>query len=153
MLRSFLQKYIQLIQDLSKSQMDSYMSDKSKKTLDTDAVVELEPDLQDSCAKFVIHFREDGEFTIATDFIRNDQKTVEISGLLLHMLNSGDLAEYFVESLKVWARGDIEKESFAKEVIKEWKKSFYENSEQDLPLEKNKLAIDPSDVFGLKRIQ
>ena len=65
------------------------------------------------------------------------------------MINSGNLAEYFVKSLKVWAEGDVDKETFAKEVIKEWKKLFYTKNEDSDIL----LAVDPSDVFGLKRMK
>ena len=153
MLNYFIKSYKKLIEELSKSQMDNIIPESSESSDSLEQQLEPEEDLKDACAKFVILFREDGEFTIGSDFFRYDDEAIEISGMMLHMINSGTLAEYFIQSLKAWAEGHIEKEAFAKEVVKEWKKTFDDNVEQDLSSGQNKLAIDPSDVFGLKRMK
>ena len=73
---------------------------------------------------------------------------------MLHMINSGNLAEYFIKSLKIWSKNDVDKERFAQTVIKEWRKLFYEsNSDEVASTKGGGLAVDPSDVFGLKRIK
>ena len=72
---------------------------------------------------------------------------MEVTGVLLHMINSGYLAEYFDKSLKIWSEDQIEQESFAKDIIKKWKTLFNESEKS------GELAVDPSDVFGLKRTQ
>ena len=150
MFRSLLKTYTQLIKELSYSQMDQ--ADTSSIDSRSD---ESEPALENACGQINIYFREDGEFAVSSNLVRMDQDVSDTTGTLLHMINSGHLAEYFVKSLKLWAEGEIEKENFAKEVIKEWKKIFYETNGNELNdiKGKNDLAIDPSDVFGLKRIE
>jgi len=116
---------------------------------------EVEIPLENACGQINIYFREDGEFAVSSNLERMDQDVSNTTGMLLHMINSGHLAEYFVKSLKLWAEGEMEKESFAKEIIKEWKKIFYEinGNELNTLTGNNELAIDPSDVFGLKRTE
>ena len=147
MLNIFLRSYRRLIKGLSEAQLDMHHSTSdSNKSSDTDPTP-----LEDICGKITIYFREDGEFAVASDFTRQDEAAIEMGGILLHRLNSGNLAEYFVQSLKLWAEGDLGKEHFAKEVIKEWKSIFYENNTDKLKsLKGGELAVDPSDVFGLK---
>mgnify|MGYP003118536880 CR=1 FL=1 len=147
MLNLLIKSYRKLIGDLSRAQLDQHQLDSEKSD---DESKEIEPEaLENNCGHFFIYFREDGEFAVASDFTRHDDEVIDISALLLHMINSGNLAEYFVKSLKVWAEGDVDKETFAKEVIKEWKKLFYTKNEDSDIL----LAVDPSDVFGLKRMK
>lgn len=150
MFNVFLRSYRRLIKGLSEAQLDT---DHSISHSDESSEVEPTP-LENICGQMTIYFREDGEFAVASDFTRQDTATIEMSGILLHRLNSGHLAEYFIQSLKLWAEEDLQKENFAKEVIKEWKSLFYENNSDKLKFLKGaKLAVDPSDVFGLKGIK
>lgn len=147
MLNIFLRSYRRLIKGLSEAQLDI-----RHPTSDSHEPSDIEgTPLENICGKITIYFREDGEFAVSSDFTRQDEEAIEMSGLLLHKLNSGNLAEYFIQSLKLWAEGDLGKEHFAKEVVKEWKSIFYENNTDKLrSLKGGELAVDPSDVFGLK---
>ena len=153
MLHILIKSCRKLIESLTKAQLDEYQPDPEKISKKTEEVEETP--LENNCGHFYIYFREDGEFAVASEFMRQDKDVSDISGVLLHMINSGTLADYFVKSLKAWAEGDTEKESFAREVIKEWKKLFYEQNENEIKNLKtnSSLAVDPSEVFGLKRIE
>ena len=154
MLNALLKAYRRLVSDLSYSQLDEPKAPSKAQSV-SDDINDIEQPLDNSCGQINFYFREDGEFAVASDFKRTDESVYEITGMLLHMINSGNLAEYFVKSLKLWAEGDIDKEKFAKEVIHEWKKLFYEENGDDLDNIKRQhnLAVDPSDVFGLKRMK
>ena len=54
--------------------------------------------LDTCCSKFTFYIREDGEFAVTSEFFRSDEKVIDVSSTVLHMLNSGMLAEYFVKS-------------------------------------------------------
>ena len=136
----FLRSYRKLIQGLSESQMGIKFTQPQNNT-------EEDEPLSNVCSKITIYLKEDGEFAVATDFTRQNPEVVEVTGVLLHMINSGYLAEYFVKSLKIWSEDQIEQESFAKDIIKKWKTLFNESEKS------GELAVDPSDVFGLKRTQ
>jgi hypothetical protein len=143
MFNIFLRSYRKLIKDLSEAQMDTKLPSPKEQ--------EEERSLENACSQITIYLREDGEFAVATDFTRQTPEVVDVTGVLLHMINSGDLAEYFIKSLKLWSEGETEQEDFAKEIIKKWKKLFYETSTDELAsLNNDQLAVDPSDVFGLK---
>ena len=58
--------------------------------------------LDTCCSKFTFYIREDGEFAVTSEFFRSDEDVIDVSSTVLHMLNSGLLAEYFVKSLKIW---------------------------------------------------
>ena len=113
-----------------------------------------------SCAKFTFYIREDGEFAITSEFFREDEEVAEITSTVLHMINSGMLAEYFVKSLKLWGE-NAKAQKFTSSIITQWKNLFEEDKELDgfkeglKEFEKkyNKLAVDPSDVFGLKSLK
>ena len=112
--------------------------------------------LNTSCSKFTFYVREDGEFAVTTEFFRSDEDVIEVSSTVLHMLNSGLLAEYFVQSLKLWGEedDDDEDERFILEIIKRWKVLYDEDEDMDKKSNKKfKLAVDPSDVFGLKSLK
>ena len=109
--------------------------------------------LDTCCSKFTFYVREDGEFAVTTEFFRSDEEIVEVSSKVLHMLNSGLLAEYFVQSLKLWGDSDEEKR-FILEIIKKWKVLYDEDAKTNNKSNKKfKLAVDPSDVFGLKSLK
>jgi len=112
--------------------------------------------LDTCCSKFTFYIREDGEFAVTSEFFRSDEEVIDVSSTVLHMLNSGMLAEYFVKSLKLWGEeeeGDQDKR-FILEIIKRWKVLYDEDTDTDKkPNKKFKLAVDPSDVFGLKSLK
>ena len=110
--------------------------------------------LESACAKFTFYVREDGEFAVTTEFFRSDEKVIDVSSTVLHMLNSGMLAEYFVKSLKLWGEEDDQDKKFILEIIKGWKVLYDEDTDMDKKSNKKfKLAVDPSDVFGLKSLK
>ena len=110
--------------------------------------------LESACAKFTFYVREDGEFAVTTEFFRSDEKVIDVSSTVLHMLNSGMLAEYFMKSLKLWGEEDDQDKKFILEIIKGWKVLYDEDTDMDKKSNKKfKLAVDPSDVFGLKSLK
>lgn len=148
MFNLILKSYRKLVTDLTKSQFDELHKAPDKSNAIEDA-------LENSCGKVTIHLRKDGEFAVASDFTDYGSDMAETTGVMFHMINSGNLAEYFAKSLKLWAEDDIEKETFAKEILQRWKKLFYEENGNELLHRKKNgdLAVDPSDVFGLKDIK
>ena len=112
---------------------------------------EFSDNLDTACAKATIYMREDGEFAIASEFLDDSEDTVEISGTVFHMLNSGLLADYFLQSLYLWGEQDEEQKQFVLKIIKKWKGLFDENDET-VDSNKYKLAVDPTDVFDLKTL-
>ena len=149
MFRAILQSYIKLIKDLSHRQME----DPVTKDIDNSDLDEIGVPLENAFGQINIYLREDGEFAIACDFSDYGEERAEIAGMMLHMINSGNLAEYFIKSLKIWSQNDVDKEKFIKTTIKDWKQLFYEtNSEELHSVKGGSLAVDPSDVFGLKRM-
>ena len=149
MFRSLLQSYRKLVKELSRAQMDD--RNVSSEDLQDD---EVQVPLEDGCGQINIYLREDGEFAIACDFTEYNDEIAEMAGMMLHMINSGNLAEYFIKSLKIWSKNDIDKEKLTKATIQHWRQLFYETSSEELASVKgSSLAVDPSDVFGLKRIK
>ena len=105
------------------------------------------------CSKFTFFIREDGEFAITSEFFRDGEEVIDVSSMILHMINSGLLAEYFVESLKMWSQ-NADDPKFILEIIKRWKVLYDEDTNMDKKSNKKfKLAVDPSDVFGLKSLK
>ena len=110
--------------------------------------------LDTCCSKFTFYIREDGEFAVTSEFFRSDEKVIDVSSTVLHMLNSGMLAEYFVKSLKLWGEEDDQDKKFILEIIKGWKVLYDEDTDIDKKSNKKfKLAVDPSDVFGLRSLK
>ena len=114
-----------------------------------DGIQEFTESLDSSCAKITVYIREDGEFAITSEFYRNNEKVIDASSTVLHMMNSGSLADYFLQSLHLWAEEDDNHEKFIVEIIKRWKLLF----DNDQSTIQNNLAIDPSDVFSLKSLK
>ena len=109
--------------------------------------------LEDPSTVVVWRLREDGEFTVALDFIRTEDDVAIISGTMLHMINSGFMAEYFIEALDLWAE-EKQQKKFVLKVVNQWR-SLYDKEEEENKKDptQSKLAVDPSDVFGLRRLQ
>ena len=109
--------------------------------------------LENPSTTIVLNLREDGEFTVALDFMRTEDEVAEVTGTMLHMINSGLMAEYFVEALNLWSE-DKEQKKFILTIVKRWRSLYEEaNAEDETVLAPSKLAVDPTDVFGLRRLQ
>ena len=106
--------------------------------------------LENACATITLYMREDGEFAITSSFSNTDPEVVEVSSLILHMMNSGQLVDYFLKSLKLWGK-NTDNESFTLNIIKQWKTLFDQTDPND-DVVKSKLAVDPSEVFSLKHV-
>ena len=65
---------------------------------DEDDTQEFTESLDSACAKITVYIREDGEFAITSEFYRNNEEVTNASGTVLHMINSGSLADYFLKS-------------------------------------------------------
>ena len=116
---------------------------------DEDNIQRFTESLDSACAKFTVYIREDGEFAITSEFYRNNsEEAVDATSMILHMINSGSLADYFLKSLHLWGEDNDESE-FVIEIIKRWKDLFDKNEHTI----QNNLAIDPSDVFSLKSLK
>jgi len=88
--------------------------------------------------------RMSGDFNVVVSVQDLDDDTAETLGLLLFLINSGNLKEYFTEAYGNWALSDSERVSFLHEVYLKWL-----SAEDSLKDEYDKLAINPSNVFGL----
>ena len=116
---------------------------------DEDDIQHLTDILDSAGAKLTVYIREDGEFAITSEFYRNNEEVINASSTVLHMMNSGALADYFLQSLHLWAEEHDNSEKFIVEIIKRWKLLF----DNDQPTIQNNLAIDPSDVFSIKSLK
>ena len=88
--------------------------------------------------------RVSGDFNVVVSVQDLDDDTADSLGLLLFLLNSGNLKEYFTEAYGNWALSDSERIAFLHEMYLKWLSA--EDSFKD---EYDKLAINPSNVFGL----
>ena len=65
-------------------------------------------------------------------------------GLLLYMINSGSMSEFFVEAYNNWSDGDLEREQFVSKVLISWLAS-----KESFETKYNKLAVSPDQVFHM----
>ena len=94
----------------------------------------------------------DGDFTVATDIVETTEECAEVTGMILHMINSGLMADIFLQSLNLWAETPKQK-VFMAQAIERWKSLYDEESSDKSKNTTNNLAVDPSDVFGLKSLK
>ena len=88
--------------------------------------------------------RVSGDFNVVVSVQDLNDDTADTLGLLLFLINSGNLKEYFTEAYGNWALSDRERVAFLHEMYLKWLSS--EDSFKD---EYDKLAVNPSNVFGL----
>ena len=88
--------------------------------------------------------RVSGDFNVVVSVQNLDDNTSETLGLLLSLLNSGNLKEYFTDAYSNWAQDDQDRVFFLHSMYLRWLEA--EDSFKD---EYDKLAINPSNVFGL----
>ena len=118
-------------------------------TYDTES--NLAENLTSACTTITFYIREDGEFAVSTEIKRNNEAAMDMTGTVLHMINSGLLAEYVLQSLDLWAEQNTEYKPMVLEIIKKWKDLFDEDiADSDNP--QSPLAIDPTEVFSLKSL-
>ena len=108
--------------------------------------------LEDPYATIVIRLREDGEFTIGTEFDRVGDEQATVSAQMLQMINSGFLAEFFIQSLNVWAE-DVDQKKFVIEILRQWRVLHEQYEKEHDQTSHHELAVDPSEVFGLRRMK
>lgn len=94
----------------------------------------------------VIEIRLDAEtsdFNVVVSIDDMSKDCSENLGLILYMLNSGHLNEYFTQAYNSWSSDDPERKMFIRQLFLSWIK----NKEIYSPT-KEKLAIKPSEVFN-----
>ena len=109
--------------------------------------IEEEGFISDSDCSAKIEIRLDrisGDFNVVVSVEDLDDETAETLGLLLSLINSGNLKEYFTEAYGNWSYADNTRVSFVHSMYLKWLEA--EDSFKD---EYDKLAIKPSNVFGL----
>lgn len=83
-----------------------------------------------------------GDFNVVVGVNEVDLDCSKNLGLVLYMLNSGHLTEYFTQAYQNWSEGDEARQVFIKDLFLNWIINKEEYSEK-----KDKLAIAPADVF------
>ena len=106
----------------------------------------------ESDAQILISIDNQGDFTVATHIDKINEEMAEVTGMVLHMVNSGLMADIFLQSLNLWAETD-EQKVFTLKVIESWKGLYDEDPSQSKKTSSKNLAVDPSDVFGLKNLK
>ena len=110
------------------------------------------PEEEEADAQILITLDDQGDFTVATHINKTNEEMSEVTGMVLHMINSGLLADIFLQSLNLWAETE-EQKVFILKVIESWKGLYDEDPNQSSKSSTKKLAVDPSDVFGLKNLK
>ena len=127
--------------------MKSFFTKKSK-TVATPSNLPV----SDHYATITMYIKDDGEFSVASEFEKIGENEADITSMVLHMVNSGLLAEYFIQSLNLWATDDKQKR-FILSIIEKWKLLYDTSESLENQSKPTQLAVDPSDVFGLKRLK
>ena len=110
------------------------------------------PEEEEADAQILITLDDQGDFTVATHINKTNEEMSEVTGMVLHMINSGLMADIFLQSLNLWAETE-EQKVFILKVIESWKGLYDEDPNQSSKSSTKKLAVDPSDVFGLKNLK
>jgi len=113
---------------------------------------EKPPEEEEADAQILITLDDQGDFTVATHINKTNEEMSEVTGMVLHMINSGLMADIFLQSLNLWAETE-EQKVFILKVIESWKGLYDEDPNQSSKSSTKKLAVDPSDVFGLKNLK
>ena len=102
--------------------------------------------IDDPIAEFVLQIDANGDFAIGAECFSTEEKHAPFLGLTLYLLNSGMLADYFIEALRLCSEDDEVKLKFIRSSLELWK----DMTEQAIDAEghSNKDAIDPKDVFS-----
>ena len=85
---------------------------------------------------------QSGDFNVVVGVNEVDLECSKNLALVLDMLNSGNLSEYFTQAYENWCEGDASRQAFTKDLFLNWIINKETYSEK-----KDKLAIAPADVF------
>ena len=87
MIHIFLNKLRKILINYTKSEQSSEPSLEKDDDIATD--VDLASNLSSACTVFTMYMREDGEFAVTTSMTRANDEAIEVTGTVLHMMNSG----------------------------------------------------------------
>jgi hypothetical protein len=87
--------------------------------------------------------KETGDFNILVDAEDMSDDSAQTLGLLLYMINTGSLYDFFVEAFGKWSYDNPEKTKFFSKVMINWLAS-----EESFSTNYEKLAVTPEEVFG-----
>ena len=62
------------------------------------------------------------------------------------------LAEFFIQSLNVWAE-DVDQKKFVIEILRQWRVLHEQYEKEHDQTSQPELAVAPSEVFGLRRMK
>ena len=85
---------------------------------------------------------QSGDFNVVVGVNEVDLECSKNLALVLYMLNSGNLSEYFTQAYENWCEGDASRQAFTKDLFLNWIINKETYSEK-----KDKLAIARADVF------
>ena len=108
--------------------------------------------LEKPCMEFVLQINEAGDFSVGAEIVLTSQESSYVTGTALQLLNTGHLAEYFIESLQLASVGDTKKIQFKQQTLSQWKQMFQQEYEEG-QYPSSKPAVDPQDVFNPYRNQ
>ena len=106
--------------------------------------------LEDPFLEFVIQIDNQGDFAIGAECYSTDNDNAPYLGMILYLLNTGMLSDYFVEALRLCAEGDPEQMKFMMTSMESWKEihdaqfEVIENADRDY--------VNPKDVFSFYRM-
>lgn len=110
--------------------------------------------LTDHFGEITVYLREDGEFAIGLDFHRTDKTCSNMAALMLQLINTGYLTEYFIDALTAWEGQDPKRRDFSVDVMKEWSAILADEAKDagnKIP-KKDRVVVAPDNVFGLKNL-
>ena len=64
---------------------------------------------EEADAQILITLDDQGDFTVATHINKTNEEMSEVTGMVLHMINSGLMADIFLQSLNLWAETEEQK--------------------------------------------
>ena len=78
---------------------------------------------EEADAQILITLDDQGDFTVATHINKTNEEMSEVTGMVLHMINSGLMADIFLQSLNLWAETE-EQKIFILKVIESKDRTF-----------------------------
>jgi hypothetical protein len=103
--------------------------------------------VENPIAEFLIQIDAKGDFAVGAECFSTEEQYVHFMGMTLYLLNSGMLADYLIESLRLCSEGDEAKLKFVRNSILCWKEMCDQGTDA-VDASANKDAVDPKDVFS-----
>tara|TARA_Y100000004_G_scaffold112630_1_gene126444 strand:+ start:25 stop:447 length:423 start_codon:yes stop_codon:yes gene_type:complete len=119
---------------------------KEEEQYEEESVQDHEMYVSDENVSATIEIRLDsqtGDFNVVVGVSEVDLECSKNLALVLYMLNSGHLSEYFTQAYENWSADDPSRQVFIKDLFLNWIINKETYSEK-----KDKLAIAPADVFS-----